>query len=93
MTFEQMQALIGQMLEVQRQLQENQLIHTAEMAEIRAVANSNARAIEALGERQDAYYAKTQTQLLELIRVVGYIGDRTDQRFEQVQDRLNRLEN
>ncbi|MDX1977378.1 MAG: hypothetical protein SFT94_06860 [Pseudanabaenaceae cyanobacterium bins.68] len=75
MTFEQMQALIGQMLEIQRQLQENQLIHTAEMAEIRAVANSNARAIEALGNK-----------VSNLIEIVGDFAESTNTRLNLLEN-------
>jgi hypothetical protein len=49
MTLQEMQDLMGQMLQVQRQLQESQLQADNRLTRVEAISESNARAIEALG--------------------------------------------
>jgi hypothetical protein len=67
MSYEEMQAVLTQMLAVDRQLQERQLSHESEMIELRALTASNARAIEALGNKTSEMDAK----MSNLIQIVG----------------------
>ncbi len=97
MTFAEIQAILVSLTqshqEARAEMAEQRREHDREMAEIKAsqlitesIVNSNARAIEALGNQQAETYAKTQAQFVELIRVVGQFAEATN-------TRLDRLEN
>jgi hypothetical protein len=90
MTFEEMQAILAGVVASQARTEASQ-------AETAAIANSNARAIEAATDQQ-AYdreqmnqlkelQATTQRQLVEFIRFVGDYGEVTNRRLSALEDR------
>jgi hypothetical protein len=83
MSYEEMQAVLTQMLSVDRQLQERQLSHESEMIELRALTASNARAIEALGNKTSEMDAK----MSNLIQIVGEFAQATNRRLEILEDK------
>jgi hypothetical protein len=90
MTSEEMQILIGQMLNVQRQLQESQLQADSRLTRIEAIAESNARAIQATaneGNETRLLTQQSQTQLIELARIVGQFAEATNTRLGILEDR------
>jgi hypothetical protein len=78
MSYEEIQAVISQMLAVDRQLQERQLSHESEMIELRALTASNARAIDALGNRT----SELDNKMSNLIQIVGEFAQATNKRLE-----------
>ncbi len=100
MTFEEMQALMGQILQAQAQAQVEMAEMRASIAKLEqniarteAIANSNARAIEAIANQQmvsrqlqDERYQQTQTQLLELIRIVAQFVSSTEARLQALEN-------
>jgi hypothetical protein len=59
-------------------------------AETQAIANSNARAIEATANQQAhdrAVQANTQRQLSELVQIVSQINETTNRRLTAIEDR------
>jgi hypothetical protein len=104
MTFEEMQTILAGIVA-------NQSRHDQEMAEIRAsqarteasqakteaIANSNARAIEAVANQQahdrgqlnevKELQANTQRQLIELAQITRQIGESSDRRLTALEDR------
>ncbi len=107
MTFEQMQTLMGQILQAQAQAQVEMAEMRASIAKLEqnlarleqniarteAIANSNARAIEAIANQQmvsrqlqDERYQQTQTQLLELIRIVAQFVSSTEARLQALEN-------
>ncbi len=90
MTFEEMQLIIGQMLTIERQLQERQIQADERLTRTEAIANSNARAIEATaneGSESRRLVQQTQTQLIELARIVGQFAEATNTRLQSLEDR------
>jgi len=90
MTFEEMQLIIGQMLTIERQLQERQIQADERLTRTEAIANSNARAIEAIaneGSESRRLVQQTQTQLIELARIVGQFAEATNTRLQSLEDR------
>jgi hypothetical protein len=90
MTSEEIQTLIGQMLNVQRQLQESQLQADSRLTRIEAIAESNARAIQATANESNETRRLTQqsqTQLIELARIVGQFAEATNSRLVILEDR------
>ncbi len=66
----------------------------ASLAETTAIAKSNARAIEAVANQQTQsrelaaqIYAKSQEQLIELIRTVGQIAESSDRRLTALENK------
>jgi hypothetical protein len=89
MTSEEIQTLIGQMLNVQRQLQESQLQADSRLTRIEAIAESNARAIQATANESNEtrrLSQQTQTQLMELARIVGQFAEATNSRLVILED-------
>jgi hypothetical protein len=93
MNLQEMQDLIGQMLQVQRQMQESHLEASIRLAQTEAIANSNARAIEALTnesseERQvmKQNQVQIQAQLLELTRIVSQFAEATNTRLSNLEN-------
>lgn len=90
MTLEEIQTLIGQMLNVQRQLQESQLQADIRLTRIEAIAESNARAIQATANESNETRRLTQqsqTQLIELARIVGQFAEATNSRLVILENR------
>jgi hypothetical protein len=97
MTFEEMQTILAGVVESQVTFRENLELMRQDIANTQAIANSNARAIEA-ATNQQAYdreqmnqlkelQATTQTQLVEFIRFVGDYGEITNRRLAALEDR------
>ncbi len=96
MTFEQMQTLMGQILQAQAQAQVEMAEMRANIAKLEqnvAKLEQNLARTEAIANQQmvgrqlqDERYQQTQTQLLELIRIVAQFVSSTE-------DRLQALEN
>ena len=83
MTFEEMQIILAGVVS-------NQAKHDQEIAETRAIANSNARAIEATANQQAhdrEIQANTQRQLVELAQIVRQISESSDRRLTALEDR------
>jgi hypothetical protein len=97
MTFEEMQANQVKMQATQAEIQASQVAFRENLelmrqglANTQAIADSNARAIEATANQQAhdrAIQAKIQTQLLELAQIVRQIGESSDRRLTTLEDR------
>jgi len=115
MTFEQMQALLAQVVQAQAQaqvemaemrasiakleqnlakLEQNVTKLQENLARTEAIANSNARAIEAVANQQmvsrqlqDERYQQTQAQLAEFIRTVAQFVSSTETRLRLLENK------
>jgi hypothetical protein len=81
--FEQVERIIQSIAISQAETQASQ-------AKTEAIANSNARAIEATANQQAhdrAVQANTQRQLSELVQIVSQINETTNRRLTAIEDR------
>ncbi len=83
MNYGEMQGILSQMLQVQRQMQESQLKHETEISDLRAIANSNARAIEATANEGN----ETKQDLRRLVNIVATFVEATNTRLQSIEDR------
>jgi len=110
MSFEEMQTILAGVVASQAKIQESQAkaeefqvvfrenmeLMRQDIANTQAIANSNARAIEAaanegsetqrMANKTQDQIAQTQTQLVELIRVVGQFAEATNSRLEAIEN-------
>jgi len=96
MTFEQMQALMGQILQAQAQAQVEMAEIRAQQAKTEAITNSNARAILANTEASRATDAKLDrlADLVERYIIATQIRqDASEIRLEGLEKRVSDLEN
>lgn len=83
MSYEEMQAVIAQMLAVERQLQESQMRGESRLTRVEAITESNARAISALGNKTSEMDAK----MSNLIQIVGEFAQATNRRLELLEEK------
>ena len=96
MTFDEMQAILGQILQAQAQAQVEMAEIRANLAKTEAIANSNARAILANTEANRATDAKLDrlADLVERYIIATQIRqDASDIRVESLENRVSDLEN
>lgn len=86
MNFAEMQAILGGILQVQRQLQENQLQAQAELSDLRSITNSNSCSILANTETSDRRMAAIENKLSQLIEIVGTYAEATNQRLDTLEN-------
>ena len=76
MNFEEMQAVLTQMLAVERQLQERQIEHSHNLLEI-----------EEKQKKSQAQQDKTQAQLDTLVMIVSRFVEATNTRLDNLEDK------
>jgi len=103
MSFEEMQTILAGVVASQAKIQESQAkaeefqvvfrenmeLMRQDIANTQAIANSNARAIEAAaneGSETRRLVNQTQIQLVELVRVVGQFAEATNSRLEAIEN-------
>jgi len=83
MTYEQMQAIITQMLTIQSDLQQSQIRDRVDIENLIALTASNARSIEAETNARHDLDQKLST----LIQILGEFAEATNTRLTTLKDR------
>jgi hypothetical protein len=83
MSYEEIQTVITQMLAVERQLQDRQMQGESRLTRVEAITESNARAIEALGNR----ISELDNKMSNLIQIVGEFAQATNKRLEILENK------